>query len=80
MSVLLIPYFMIAQTIFTERHAHGRASWKLPPNFPDAQVADAYFHPNVNDDTTPFEFEVPQLHRIRSYCREILGWTDGQVS
>jgi hypothetical protein len=42
-------------------------------------VAEAYLKPNANRDATKFEWPLPKLHRIRDYCREILGWTENEV-
>lgn len=64
---------------FTEKHRSGRMSWKLPGLFPDRRVVEAYLHPAASRDHTPFSWPVPKLHRIRKYCSEMLGWTDGQM-
>ncbi len=64
---------------FTLKHRSGRMSWRIPGNFPDKRVIDAYMNPAASTDNTSFTWEVPKLHRIRKYCSEVLGWSDTQV-
>ncbi len=65
---------------FTERHHHGRSKWKVDGTFPDKRVAEAYMKPPANRDVTPFEFNVPMLHRVRGYCHKVLGWSEADMN
>lgn len=51
----------------------------LPDSFPDKVVFDAYLHPEVDDDTTPFRWGVPNLDQIRSFLMYNVGWSQGRV-
>ena len=42
-------------------------------------MADAYFHPSANMDTTEFIWTVPKIHRVRAWVTAKLGWTDAEV-
>lgn len=64
---------------YTDKHRSGRMSWKIPGIFPDRRVVDAYLNPAANRDHTPFTWPIPKLHRVRKYCAEMLGWTEGQM-
>lgn len=64
---------------YTDKHRSGRMSWKIPGVFPDRRVVDAYLNPAANRDHTPFTWPIPKLHRVRKYCAEMLGWTEGQM-
>ena len=44
------------------------------------RVVEAYLNPRAHSDPEPFEWPAPRLHRIRSYCAELFGWTEQQVS
>jgi hypothetical protein len=67
------------KTVFNSKHGSARASWKIPSNFPDPHIAEAYFNAQVNDSCERFHFGDLHLHRIRKFCKEVLGWTDVQV-
>ncbi|KAJ2721753.1 DNA repair protein rad2 [Coemansia sp. Benny D115] len=47
----------------------------LPASFPDARVAHAYFHPNVDDSEAKFAWGFPNLELLRQFLGEKLGWT-----
>ncbi|KAF3286088.1 DNA repair protein rad2 [Orbilia oligospora] len=47
----------------------------LPPSFPDDQVDMAYLNPEVDKDSTPFEWGVPDLHGLRTFLMATIGWT-----
>ena len=68
-----------ALAAFDAKHRTGRAKWKVPGGFPDEKVYSAYKAPAANRSTDAFEFPVPKLHRVRAYCRDQLGWVDGEM-
>lgn len=51
----------------------------LPNSFPDTVVFDAYLNPEVDDDTTPFRWGVPNLDQIRSFLMYNVGWSQSRV-
>lgn len=51
----------------------------LPDSFPDRIVFDAYLNPEVEDDTTPFKWGVPNLDQIRSFLMYNVGWSQSRV-
>lgn len=64
---------------FQMKHRSARAKWTVPESFPDAQVANAYLQPKANYNAEKFDWVVPNIMRVRSYCRDVLGWTEAQV-
>jgi DNA excision repair protein ERCC-5 len=46
----------------------------LPADFPNTQVEDAYLHPEVDSDTSEFEWGVPDLEGLRSFLMNTVGW------
>ncbi|KAK6333114.1 DNA repair protein rad2 [Orbilia javanica] len=51
----------------------------LPPSFPDDQVDMAYLNPEVDKDSTPFEWGVPDLHGLRNFLMATIGWTSDRT-
>jgi hypothetical protein len=49
-------------------------AWKVPGNFPDPLVIDAYRNPSANREAANFSWPIPKLHRVRKYCSDVLGW------
>ncbi|KAF2476551.1 PIN domain-like protein [Lindgomyces ingoldianus] len=47
----------------------------LPATFPDPRVADAYLHPDVDDDPQPFQWGVPDLNALRTFLSGQIGWS-----
>nr|4Q0W_A Chain A, DNA repair protein RAD2 [Saccharomyces cerevisiae S288C]4Q0W_B Chain B, DNA repair protein RAD2 [Saccharomyces cerevisiae S288C]4Q0Z_A Chain A, Rad2p [Saccharomyces cerevisiae S288C]4Q0Z_B Chain B, Rad2p [Saccharomyces cerevisiae S288C]4Q0Z_E Chain E, Rad2p [Saccharomyces cerevisiae S288C]4Q0Z_F Chain F, Rad2p [Saccharomyces cerevisiae S288C]4Q10_A Chain A, DNA repair protein RAD2 [Saccharomyces cerevisiae S288C]4Q10_B Chain B, DNA repair protein RAD2 [Saccharomyces cerevisiae S2 len=46
----------------------------LDDDFPSVMVYDAYMRPEVDHDTTPFVWGVPDLDMLRSFMKTQLGW------
>ena len=51
----------------------------LPDSFPDKVIYNAYYRPQVDDDTTDFKWGVPNLNGIRSFLMYNLSWSQGRV-
>jgi DNA excision repair protein ERCC-5 len=51
----------------------------LPDKFPDPDVREAYLHPEVDKDTTPFEWGTPDLDSIRTFMKQMVGWMDDRT-
>ncbi|KAK6527148.1 DNA repair protein rad2 [Arthrobotrys megalospora] len=51
----------------------------LSPSFPDDRVDMAYLNPEVDKDTTPFEWGVPDLHGLRNFLMATIGWTSDRT-
>ncbi|KAF5100515.1 hypothetical protein D0Z00_001243 [Geotrichum galactomycetum] len=51
----------------------------LPDKFPDPDVREAYLHPEVDKDTTPFEWGTPDLDSIRTFMKQMVGWKDDRT-
>ena len=47
----------------------------LPAVFPDLRVDQAYLHPEVDKDPSPFQWGVPDLDALRSFLMATIGWT-----
>lgn len=48
----------------------------LPEKFPDPEVREAYLHPEVDHDKTPFEWGTPDLDSIRTFMKQMVEWND----
>lgn len=51
----------------------------LPEKFPDPDVREAYLHPEVDHDKTPFEWGTPDLDSIRTFMKQMVGWNDDRT-
>eukprot|EP00596_Hydrurales_sp_CCMP1899_P004972 CAMPEP_0119038400 /NCGR_PEP_ID=MMETSP1177-20130426/7320_1 /TAXON_ID=2985 /ORGANISM="Ochromonas sp, Strain CCMP1899" /LENGTH=1991 /DNA_ID=CAMNT_0007000961 /DNA_START=161 /DNA_END=6136 /DNA_ORIENTATION=+ len=78
-TTLVLPDLESRLILFSKAHRSARGRWDLKPNFPDIRVAEAFMNPAANFDPTVFEWPLPKLHRVRSYCREQLGWTEQEM-
>lgn len=47
----------------------------LPNGFPDLRVDEAYLHPEVDHDPSPFAWGVPDLDALRSFLMATIGWS-----
>lgn len=47
----------------------------LPNNFPDQRVDQAYLHPEVDRDPSPFAWGVPDLDALRQFLMATIGWS-----
>ena len=47
----------------------------LPAIFPDQRVDQAYLHPKVDNDPSPFQWGVPDLDALRSFLMATIGWS-----
>ncbi|KAB8336811.1 hypothetical protein FH972_021120 [Carpinus fangiana] len=47
----------------------------LPTAFPDLRVDEAYLHPEVDSDPSPFQWGVPDLDALRSFLMATIGWS-----
>ena len=47
----------------------------LPNGFPDKRVDEAYLHPEVDHDPSPFVWGVPDLDALRSFLMATIGWS-----
>ncbi|KAL2154421.1 hypothetical protein VTH82DRAFT_3097 [Thermothelomyces myriococcoides] len=56
------------------RRAHATKLF-LPAGFPSPAVFDAYLHPEVDSDTEPFQWGVPDLDGLRRFLTETIGWS-----
>ncbi|KAF3909548.1 hypothetical protein AA313_de0204942 [Arthrobotrys entomopaga] len=51
----------------------------LPPTFPDDRVDVAYLNPEVDNDSTPFQWGVPDLQGLRNFLMATIGWTSDRT-
>lgn len=51
----------------------------LPNSFPDKVIYDAYYRPQVDNDTSEFKWGVPNLNGIRSFLMYNLNWSQTRV-
>lgn len=47
----------------------------LPHTFPDKRVDQAYLHPEVDKDPSPFAWGVPDLDALRQFLMATIGWS-----
>eukprot|EP01035_Chromulina_nebulosa_P017794 gene17794-23402_t len=64
---------------FDKKHRAGKSNWTVSSNFPDVNIIDAYRNPKANYENTDFQWIMPKLHRIRTFCRDKLYWTDKEM-
>lgn len=64
------------QSDFKKKFRKNARKIFLPANFPDSEVADAYMHPEVDQDPTDFEWGIPDLDSIRSFMDQLVGWDE----
>lgn len=51
----------------------------LPAIFPDQRVDQAYLHPEVDSDPSPFQWGVPDLDALRSFLMATIGWSQDRT-
>ncbi|XP_078379026.1 LOW QUALITY PROTEIN: DNA excision repair protein ERCC-5-like [Oculina patagonica] len=51
----------------------------LPKDFPSDEVYEAYLHPVVDESTELFEWGKPDLHSLRLFASEKLGWSSSRT-
>lgn len=59
---------------FRKKFKKNATKLQLSDDFPDLNVEHAYFHPQVDDDPTPFEWGVPNLDFLRGFLQGMTGW------
>ncbi|KAJ5439191.1 DNA repair protein rad13 [Penicillium daleae] len=47
----------------------------LPPSFPDTRVDTAYLEPEVDADSSQFQWGVPDLNGLRHFLMSTIGWS-----
>ncbi|OQU95677.1 XPG I-domain-containing protein [Cladophialophora immunda] len=47
----------------------------LPTGFPDLRVDEAYLNPEVDSNSEPFQWGVPDLDKLRGFLMATIGWT-----
>lgn len=60
---------------FYKRFKKNASKIFLPPTFPDANVDNAYFEPEVDSDPSFFQWGVPDLHGLRNFLMTTIGWS-----
>lgn len=48
----------------------------LPDKFPDPAVSEAYLKPEVDSDSSAFEWGQPDLDSVRTFMNQMVGWTE----
>ena len=51
----------------------------LPAVFPDKRVDQAYLHPEVDSDPSPFQWGVPDLDALRAFLMATIGWSQDRT-
>ncbi|CAF9923507.1 MAG: hypothetical protein GOMPHAMPRED_002857 [Gomphillus americanus] len=59
---------------FRRKFRKNAAKVFLPLGFPDPRVDQAYLHPEVDSDPSPFIWGVPDLDALRGYLMATIGW------
>ena len=60
---------------FRKKFKRNATKLFLPPAFPDKRVDEAYLHPEVDSDPSPFAWGVPDLDALRGFLMATIGWT-----
>ncbi|KAL1738662.1 hypothetical protein HDZ31DRAFT_69757, partial [Schizophyllum fasciatum] len=68
-----------SETPFRRRFKKRFKDLYIPPDWPDPRVAEAYFHPTVDESEEPFKWGLPDLDGLREFFYGELGWSQGKV-
>ena len=60
---------------FRRKFKKNAAKIFLPNGFPDKRVDEAYLHPEVDHDPSPFAWGVPDLDALRGFLMATIGWS-----
>ncbi|PWW78510.1 hypothetical protein C7212DRAFT_278042 [Tuber magnatum] len=60
---------------FRKKFRKNSAKIFLPTNFPDPRVDEAYMHPEVDNDSSQFEWGMPDLDGLRRFLMATVGWS-----
>lgn len=66
-------------TEFRKKFKKNARKLQLDDDFPNLNVEQAYLHPQVDDDPTPFEWGVPNLDSLRTFLQGMTGWGQEKV-
>lgn len=66
-------------TKFRNRFKKKFKNLYLPPEWPNALVRDAYYHPTVDSSDEPFKWGMPDLDALRNFFHEELRWNQAKV-
>lgn len=64
-----------ASNPFRRKFRKNASKLFLPAVFPDQRVDQAYLHPEVDTDPSPFQWGVPDLDALRSFLMATIGWS-----
>jgi DNA excision repair protein ERCC-5 len=64
-----------AGSAFRRKFKRNATKLFLPTGFPNKLVDEAYLHPEVDRDTSPFAWGVPDLDHLRQFLIATIGWT-----
>lgn len=76
----LDPEADTSSTPFLRKFKRNAKKLFLPESFPDQSVEDAYLNPEVDKDTTNFEWGAPNMDALRAFLTASTGWTRDKVS
>ncbi|KAG1739201.1 uncharacterized protein EDB91DRAFT_1054037 [Suillus paluster] len=66
-------------TKFRNRFKKKFKNLYLSPEWPNALVRDAYYHPTVDSSEEPFKWGMPDLDALRHFLHEELHWNQSKV-
>ncbi|KAI9673512.1 MAG: DNA repair protein rad2 [Trizodia sp. TS-e1964] len=69
------PIAADAKSPFRKKFRKNAMKLFLPTSFPDIRVSQAYMEPEVDHDTAPFVWGVPDLSALRSFLMSTIGWS-----
>nr|CCA26951.1 DNA repair protein putative [Albugo laibachii Nc14] len=64
---------------FKYTHASVRRKWELGETFPNAQVMEAYLHPQVDTCSKKFQWSLPDFTELKNYCTQVFGWEMNKI-
>eukprot|EP01083_Nonionella_stella_P036401 99332_1 len=67
------------QALFKYKHRRIRHKWFVGVNFPEEDVIQAYWKPNVDDTDEKCQWSDPDFSAIGNLCSRRLGWSETKV-
>jgi len=64
---------------FKYAHRNVKRNWALSTTFPNREVIEAYWHPNVDESRADPTWQRPDWDAIRNFCASKIGWTQEQI-
>ena len=64
---------------FQKKHRSARSRWILPPDFPAANILQAYSRPVVDSSNEKFSWDKPDIEQLRDFLSRKVGWNSNET-